>query len=201
MNKLKDFHHYKQSLKSSLRSDFKGNDLTRFEEVEKRVIELIMSSKIPDNKREDSIIFEFMHAGGVIQIGRLLAQKRKLDVDIAGTASILHDIYVITNGTYKNHGPQGVPIAEKILKEIGGFSQKEIEIITGAVAHHSEKEIYTDKPIIELVKDADVFECSLYKNAQGFYKLHKPPQIYKEYVNRIKKVRKELGLPVSEVFR
>ncbi len=189
MNQLKDFHHYK------------GSDLTRFEKVERRVMQMILETKVPDKEREDSQIFEFMHAGGVIQIGRLLAQKRKLDIDTAGVASILHDIYVIVNGTYKNHGPLGAPIAEKILKEIGEFSQKEIKIITEVVAHHSEKEIYTNKPYVELVKDADVFECSLYKNAEGFYRLHKPPNIYKEYVARIKKVRKELGLSVNKYFR
>lgn len=188
-NQLKDFHHYK------------GESLSRFEKVERKVMELILSSKVPDSEREDSKIFEFMHAGGIVQIGRILAQKRKLDIDIAGTASILHDIYVIISGSYKNHGPQGTLIAEKILKQIGGFSQKEIQIITEAVAHHSEKEIYTKKPYVELTKDADVFECSLYKNAEVFYRLHKPPRIYKEYVNRIKRVRKELGLPVNKVFR
>jgi hypothetical protein len=35
--------------------------------------------------------------------------------------------------------------------------------------HHSEKNIYTNNPYIELVKDADVFACSLYKNAADEY--------------------------------
>lgn len=188
-NKLKDFHHYK------------GSDLSRFEKVERRVIQFIQESKIPDSEREDTIIFEFMHASGCMQIGRLLAEKRGLDVDIASVASILHDIYVIETGKYKNHGPEGAAIAQKILKETGGFSEEEIKIITDSVAHHSEKEIYSDDPFVELVKDTDVFDCSLYKNADGFYNLHKPENIYNEYVNRLKKVREELGLKVEEVFR
>lgn len=186
--KLKDFHHYK------------GQNLTRFEKVERKVVEIILAIK-SDKDREDSIVFEFMHACGSIQIARLLAQKRKLDVDIAATATILHDIGTIKSGKHKDHAKLGAPIAEKILKQVGGFSEKEIEIITQAIQHHSEKEIDSRQPYTELVKDADVFECSLYKNAKGFYKLHKPPHIYKEYVNRIKKVRKELGLPVNNIFR
>ena len=188
-NKLKDFHH------------FKGNELSRFEKVERKVIELILSSKVPDNKREDSIVFELKHAAGCTQIARILAQKRKLNIEISDTAATLHDIYVIVNGTYKDHGKLGSPIAERILLEIGGFSEKEIETITQAVAHHSEKEIYSDNPYIELVKDADVFDCSLYKNAEGSYRLHKPELVFNEYVNRIRKIREELGLKPEEVFR
>lgn len=187
--KMKYFHHYK------------GNDLTRYEKVERKVMEMIDSSKVPDDEREDSKIFEFMHAAGCIQIARILAQKRKLNVDLAATATILHDIYVIVNGKYKDHGKLGAPIAIKILEEVGGFSDEEIRTITEAVTHHSEKEIHSGDPYVELVKDADVFECSLYKNAEGFYKLHKPPHIYDEYVKRIKKVRGELGLQVGSVFR
>jgi HD superfamily phosphodiesterase len=189
MNKLKDFHHYK------------GNDLSRFEKVERKVIELILSSKVPDKKREDSIIFELKHASGCTQIARIIAQKRKLNVEIADTATTLHDIYVIVHGTYKDHARLGALIAKKILKEIGGFSKSEIETSSQAVAHHSEKEIYSDNPYIELVKDVDVFDCSLYKGAEGSYRNHKPENIFKEYVKRIKTVRKELGLPQNDVFR
>ena len=186
---LKDFHHYK------------GSDLSKFEKVERRVIELILESKIPDSEREDGIIFELKHAAGCTQIARILAQKRKLNVEIGETASTLHDIYVIMTGTYKNHGPLGAPIAEKILREVSGFTDEEITTVSSAVAHHSEKEIYSNSPYVELVKDVDVLDSSLYKNAEGFYRIHKPPLIFKEYVKRIKKVREELGLSPDEPFR
>lgn len=187
--KLKDFHHYK------------GNKLNRFEKVERKVIELILESQIPDSEREESQIFEFMHASGCMQIGRMLAQKRNLDVDTASVALIIHDISAIITGTYKDHAKKGALITEEILKQVGGFSDWEIQIITQAVLHHSEKEIYTDDPYIELLKDVDVFECSLYKNSEGFYKLHKPANVVLETVKRIKKVRKELGLKPNDVFR
>ena len=188
-NKPKDFHHYK------------GNELTRFEKIERKVIQLLLTSKVPDSKRESSIVFELKHSSGCCQIAKILAQKRKLNVELASTASVLHDIHVIINGTYKNHAKLGAPIAGKILWETGGFSEKEIMIITQAVTHHSEKEIYADDPYIELVKDADVFDCSLYKNAEDAYRIHKSPEIFKEYVSRIKKIRKELNLPEEPVFQ
>lgn len=186
---LKDFHHYK------------GNDLSRFEKVERKVIELILETKIADEHREDSKVFELKHASGCTQIARILAQKRNLNVEIADVAATLHDIYVIVNGTYKDHAKLGAPIAKQILLEIGGFSEEEIKTICDAVVHHSEKEIYSKEPYIELVKDVDVFDCSLYKGAEGFYKIHKSDEIFKEYVKRIKAVRKELGLNPEEVFR
>lgn len=186
---LKDFHHYK------------GNDLTKFEKVERKVIQLILESKLPDSEREDGIIFELKHAAGCTQIARILAQKRNLDVGLAETASTLHDIQVIITGKYSNHGPLGAPIAEKILREVGGFTEDEINTVSNAVSHHSEKEIYSDDPYVEIVKDVDVLDSSLYKNAEGFYRIHKPPEIFEEYLKRIKNVRAEIGLSPDEPFR
>lgn len=188
-DELKDFHHYK------------GDELSRSEKVERRVAELLLTSSLPDSKRESSIIWELKHSSSCVQIARILAQKRKLDIEISEVASILHDIYVIVEGKYKDHAKLGAPIAKEILEEVGGFSGDQINTITQAVAHHSEKEVYSNDSYIELVKDVDVFDCSLYKNAEGFYRIHKPEPIFNEYVARIKKVRDELGLRPEEVFR
>lgn len=183
-----DFHHYK------------GENLTKFEKVEREVIQLILDSKVPDSEREDGIIFELKHAAGCTQIARILAQKRNLNVEVAETASTLHDIYVIMTGSYKNHGPLGAPVAEKILRQIDGFTDEEITTITSAVYHHSEKETVSDDPYVEIVKDVDVLDSSLYKNAEGFYRIHKSPEIFEKYLERIKAVRAELGLSPQEPF-
>lgn len=185
----KDFHHYK------------GADLSPAERVEREIAELLLSTKIADADRESSIVWELKHSSGCTQIGRILAQKRGLDADIAGTICVLHDIYVIVSGRYQDHAKQGVSIAEKMLHEVGGFSEKDIETITNAIAHHSEKEVYSDNPYVELIKDADVFDCSLYKGSEGFYKLHKPEEIFKEYASRVETVRAELNLPRKPLFR
>lgn len=180
---------------------YKGNNLSRSEKIERKVIELILSSKIPDSQRESSVVWELKHSSGCMQIARILAEKRKLDIEISEIAVVLHDIYVIVHGTYKNHAMLGAPIAKKLLEETGEFSVDEIKTISTAIAHHSEKDIYSDDPYIELVKDADVFDCSLYKGAEGDYRINKPEPVYKEYIKRIKKVRKNLGLPTTNVWR
>lgn len=185
----KDHHHYK------------GNDLSRSEKIEREVVGIILSSPIPDTESETSKVWELKHSSGCCQLARILAEKRGLNIELAEVSAVLHDIYVIMRGKYKDHAKLGAPIAEKILQESGNFSETEIKTITESIAHHSEKEIYTNDPYIELVKDVDVFDCSLYKGAEGYYRIHKPEPVVKEYIARIKKVRQELGLPTENVFR
>ena len=186
---IRDFHH------------FKGNELSRSEKIQRSVTELLLNSTLSDEKRESSIIWELKHSAGCCQVGRILAQKRNLDMELAEIICILHDIYVIVEGEYTDHARKGAELARNMLEELGEFRPGEINLIAEAIAHHSEKQIYTDKSYVELVKDADVFDCSLYDGAEGFYILHKPKDIYKEYVMRIKKVRGELGLNEEDVFR
>lgn len=186
---VKDFHH------------FKGNDLSRSEKIQRKVTEIILESNIPDEKRENSKVWELKHTAGCCVIGRILAQKRNLDIEIAEIVCVLHDIYAVIEGKYKDHAKKSAEIAKKILEDSGDFSPEEIELITEAIAHHSEKHIYTDKPFVELAKDVDVFDCSLYENSEAYYILHKPKHVYDQYVKRVKKIREELGLSGENAFR
>lgn len=186
---LKDFHHYK------------GNDLTPAEKVERRFAEILLQSELPDSERESSVIWELKHSSGCCQMARILAQKRGLDVELSETAALLHDIYVAVEGKYSDHAKLGAPLAKQLLEEVGGFTTDQIDTIVTAIAEHSQKEVYSDNPYVELVKDVDVFDCSLYRGAEDYYRLHKPAEIVEEYAKRTKAVRHELGLPGDEVFR
>ncbi|MBI2617738.1 HD domain-containing protein [Candidatus Gottesmanbacteria bacterium] len=186
---LKDYHH------------FKGSTLSRSEKIQRLVTKMILESKIPDDKRENSVVWELKHHAGTVQIGRILAIKRGLDVEITEIICVLHDIYAIVTGKYANHARLGAEMAKDILIKSHSFPFDEIQTITEAIASHSDKQVYTEKPYVELAKDADVFECSLYAGAEGFYRLHKKDEIFREYVNRIKNVRKELGLSKEPIFR
>lgn len=184
-----DFHHYK------------GPSLSPSEKVERLVAEMLIKPEVKDDNHESSAVWEMKHSSGCVQIARILAQKRGLDMSLAETASLLHDIYVIVHGKYADHAKLGAPIARKMLEQTGGFSKKQIDTIVRAVAHHSEKEIYSNDPYIELVKDVDVFDCSLYRGSYKYYYLHKPPKIVDHYIKRVKSVRSELGLSDEPVFR
>ena len=96
---------------------FKGNKLNRSEFVQRKVIQLILSSKLTDKQRESSKIFELKHCSGCTQVGRILAEKRGLNKEYAELICALHDIYVIVEGKYGNHAHLGAPIAVKILKK------------------------------------------------------------------------------------
>ena len=185
--KMESYHH------------FKGNKLNRSEFVQRKVVELILNSKLTDKQRESSKVFELKHSSGCTQVGRILAEKRRLNKEYAELICALHDIYVIVEGKYKDHAHLGAPIAEKILRETGKFSKKEIKIIAVAIFHHSDKHVYTKNPYVELAKDADTLDCFLYDNVESYYTSNKPPQVGKEYFKRIIKLRKELGMrPVKK---
>ncbi len=177
---------------------FKGNNLNRSEKIQKLVVRAIMESKIPNEKRENSLEFEFKHSSGVIQIARIFAEKRGLNVEIAEVIAALHDMHAVINGTYKNHASESAKIARKILEESGDFKEKEINLICDAIEHHSEKDVYAKNQYTELIKDADTFDCFFYDD-NGYDE--KPSKLRKEYFKRIISLRKELGLPEKKFYK
>lgn len=174
---------------------FKGNDITRAELVERTVVEIIQKSKMPDEDRVWSKVFELKHSSAVTQIGRILAQKRGLNSELAAIMCAMHDIYVFTTGRATDHAHKGAPIARKILEKTKKFNEKEIKLITSAIYNHSDKHIVSKNPYVELVKDADVLDCGLYEGVHDAYLYEKSLANCKKYFARIRAVRKELGLP------
>lgn len=174
---------------------FKGNNVTRSELIERMVVDIILKSKISDSERAWGKVFELKHSSSVSKIGRILAQKRGLNEEIASIICVLHDIYVFQTGRCTDHGPKGATIAEKILRKTKKFSEPEIRLIVKAIKNHSDKHIYSNDPYVELVKDADVFDCSLFEGVHDAYIYEKSPKTCIEYFKRIKKIRAELGLP------
>ena len=173
----------------------KGNKVSRSELIQRKVIEIILKSKLPDKKRSWSKVFELKHSSSVIQVGRILAQKRRLKVDLAEVICALHDIAVNQTGKDTHHAEKSVAIAKKLLKQTKKFSASEIKLILKAIRQHSEKHIVSKDPYVELAKDADVFDCSLFEGVRQAYIDSKPRAICKTYFSRIKKIRKELGMP------
>jgi len=179
---------------------YKGKGLPRSDALQKFVVERILESAIPDEQRENSKVWELKHSSSCIQIGRILSIKRKLNVELVEVICALHDIYSIDTGRYKDHAEKGTVIAGEILSSTGKFSAEEIRTITQAIRNHSDKHIYSEYPYVELIKDADIFDCSLYEGTRDYYEAHKPREVRREYYQRIQSVRRELGLPEDERF-
>ncbi len=178
-------------------SHFQGpaDKLTRAELMERITIETILKSKVPDKSRSWGKVFELKHASAVAQIGRMLAQKRRLDMDLSAVICTMHDIYVFTTGRVTDHAHKGAPIAEKLLRKTKRFSEEEIALIKNAIYNHSDKHIISKNPYFELVKDADVLDCGLMDGVHDAYVYEKPRVVLKKYFKRIQNVRKELNLP------
>ena len=180
---------------------FKGEKLSRSEVVQRLVVEKILSSSLADQQRESSKLWELKHSSSCLQIGRLLALKRNLDLELTEIICVLHDIAVIETGTYEDHARKGAQIAQQILQSTGLFLDNEIELICNAIRHHSEKGKYDGGEYAELVKDADVYDCSLYEGTISYYHEHKSPEVFSHYLKSVENVSRELGLPIRSDFK
>jgi hypothetical protein len=130
-------------------------------------------------------------------MARLLARKRGLPMDTCTVGSLLHDIYVITEGTYKDHAHLGAPIAASILREVGGFDPEETDQVFRIVYYHSDKDDWSDDPFKEFGKDADILDIFLYPGPYAEYLMIKSLPVLSHYLLRAKKIWTELGLPAD----
>ena len=178
----------------------KGATLSRSESIEKFVLDSIIESDLSNEQRESSSHWEIMHSSTCKAFMHVLAEKRGLDVELARVAGALHDFYVIKTGKYKDHARLGADLVAEILNNTQQFSDQEITAIVDMVGNHSDKHIYSDNQYNELIKDADVFDCSLYEGTESYYLAKKPFPVCREYFERIKSVRAELGLPMPPGF-
>lgn len=103
------------------------------------------------------------HMYGVSKFCAFLAIKRNLNVELAATCGMLHDIYDMTGGSSEDHAVHGAEEAKAILKQMNTYSDDEINIVATAISRHSDKEVINE-PYDELLKDADVMDHCFYNN-------------------------------------
>lgn len=120
--------------------------------------------KIIFKEKSDRIRMYISHMYGVAQFCTLLAMKRNLDVELATTCGMLHDIFYMSGGVSDNHAAKGAAQAETILKAMGLYRDDEIKTVTTAILRHSDK-THIHEPYDELLKDADVMDHCLYNTA------------------------------------
>lgn len=191
MQQLQAFHHY---------SSAHPGPRTPVERLEERVVEMLLETDVPDERRESSVCFELKHSSAVTQFARLLARRRGLPVEVCAAGGLLHDIYVIVDGNYGEHAAKGAPIACAMVEEVGGFSESQIRDIESIVRNHSDKHLGSDDPFAEFGKDVDVLDCFLYPGAFEWYLANKPLDIFRHYLSRAERVWGELGVPAEPGF-
>ena len=125
------------------------------------------TDRILDTMQDDvSCKLAYVHLYGVSQMAALLAKKRKLNVELCCIAAMLHDISQYETGIHANHAYASSIRAKEILLATQEFSEEEINIITSAIAFHSDKH-ETHGDYEELLKDSDVL-------AHYFYNVNVP---------------------------
>ena len=106
----------------------------------------------------------FVHLYGVAQACAMLALWRGLDPELCTIAGMLHDIWSYKSGDPTDHAKLGSVEAQRIMSELGCFSEAETATVGAAIAHHSDKdEVHSD--FDELLKDADVLQHHLYNTS------------------------------------
>lgn len=112
---------------------------------------------------EENRKFAYLHSYGVSQCAIYLATVRKLDIELAGIAGMLHDIAIYAeNCPHKVHAQRSAVLAKSILESTNLFKEDEIIAVTSAIAIHSNKLSRTDSRFAEMLKDSDVLQHYLY---------------------------------------
>jgi uncharacterized protein len=135
--------------------------MNRLEQIRQQV-----DAIIPTQPDAEQRCCGYVHLYGVAQVCVLLAIKRGLDPEICAAMGMLHDIWnygPTFTAPHPDHATLGVPEARRILHECA-FSPGEIEQISTAISHHSDK-ISIHGELDELLKDADVLQHYLYNPA------------------------------------
>lgn len=152
-----------------------------------RVYDFMDNLEKQNSQRDYPVIWERIHATSCAQIGRMLAEKRGVDMEQAALACALHDIGRWVSGRQANHAPNGEEPVCRFLIE-GKITEEIREQIIQAVIKHSEKE-QIGTPLEEIVKDADILDCHWHGD-----KMTKP-----FHVARLHQCLKDLGIgPVKE---
>jgi len=105
----------------------------------------------------------FSHLYCVSHFCTLLALKRHLNVELATTCGMLHDIANINGNGGDNHALKGAEEAEELLRTINLYNDDEIKTIITAISRHNDKNT-VHEPYDELLKDADVMSHCFYNH-------------------------------------
>lgn len=130
--------------------------MSRIEKVREVVDSVLEAMTDPEERR-----CAYIHLYGVAQAAALIAGKRKENMELSIVAAMLHDLYAYKNMDPADHAHRGAAMAEEILCGLAVFSDEEINLISSAVYHHSDKAV-TGESFDEVLKDADVMQHVFY---------------------------------------
>lgn len=127
------------------------------------------ASSFPEGS-EVSLQWTCMHLFSCSQLIKVYALEKGLSMELAAMTAALHDYGLLCTGIKKNHAETGADLLDDFLDKYNNlYGEKrglvtldERGIILNAVRHHSEKEIVSDEPYLELLKDIDSLDRYLH---------------------------------------
>lgn len=134
----------------------KERPVNRIEKIRESVDSMLMHTPDAAERR-----WGYVHLYGVSQACALIAQKRNEDVELATIAGMLHDIYSFSSIDKKDHAHKSAAMARTMMMSLNCFTDHEIDMVVGAIYHHSSK-AGTHAPFDEVLIDADVLQHCLY---------------------------------------
>ena len=149
---------------------------------------------LTDEGRDLPIRWNIMHMYSSSQLAKLLAMNRGIDPELAGIAAALHDIGVVMTQKHEGHAEAAPPyVYDFIVRYNRGagtkyskVTQEEIEAIVKAIVQHSEKELNSNDPFVELLRDVDSIDAYLHG-----------VEIEGGRLERSKRVMEELGIEMK----
>ncbi len=127
------------------------------------------ASSFPEGS-EVSLQWTYMHLFSCSQLIKVYALEKGLSMELAAMTAALHDYGLLCTGIKQNHAETGADRLDDFLdtynslygEKRGLVTPDERGIIRYAVRHHSEKEIVSDEPYLELLKDIDSLDRYLH---------------------------------------
>jgi uncharacterized protein len=155
---------------------------------------LLEMKDLNDEGRDLPIRWSLMHMFSSSQLAKLLAIHRGIDPELAGIAAALHDIGVVMTKKHKGHAEAAPPYVYDFLRRynresgtrLSKVTEEEMEAVVKAVVQHSEKELNSNDPFIELLRDVDSIDAYLHG-----------VKIEGGRLERSKGVMKELGIEIK----
>lgn len=137
-----------------------------------RILSMLLDymKDLDDEGREHPIRWNIMHMYSSVQLAKILAARRGIEPELAGIAAALHDIGAVMTKKQEGHAKAGEKYAYEFIekynnemrKELPEITEKETEKIVNSVIQHSDKEIISYDPFVELIKDVDSLDRYLH---------------------------------------
>lgn len=160
-----------------------------------KILEILYAEMngLSDEGRDLPLLWNVMHMYSSLQLAKLLALRRGIDMEVAAIAAALHDIAVIVTKKRENHAEKADKYVRDVIERYNNgpwtehpkITKEEEDMIVNAIIKHSDKETYSDDSFVEFLKDIDSLDRYLHGvKTEG------------AYLERCTRVLNELGIDI-----